>query len=190
MVRTPSSWSGGLAEWRDGDTVFLSVAFTWRLSDANARALFAKAEGYNVRVGGPALFPRTEIRSRLREIADVGGDYSDAIRKHHEDATIASRGCPVGCWFCIVPAMEGKNFTLIPDFPVRPILCDQSVVYERFGLSPNDPSCIKQADNQLLRTEQRDLMKPAPVACGKTIAPAHSIWLSNLSYRTLRRVHS
>lgn len=38
------------------------------------------------------------------------------------------------------------------------------VIYERFGLSPQDPECIKTADNQLLRTEQRDLMKPAPAA--------------------------
>ena len=40
----------------------------------------------------------------------------------------------------------------------------QAAIYERFGLSPHDPECIKTADNQLLRTEQRDLMKPAPVA--------------------------
>lgn len=40
----------------------------------------------------------------------------------------------------------------------------QKVIYERFGLSPDDPPCIKEADRILLRTEQRDLMKPAPVA--------------------------
>lgn len=40
----------------------------------------------------------------------------------------------------------------------------QRAIYQRFGLSPNDPDCIKTADNQLLRTEQRDLMKPAPAA--------------------------
>jgi hypothetical protein len=42
-------------------------------------------------------------------------------------ATIASRGCPVGCWFCIVPKMEGRTFTLLPDFPVRPVLCDNNL---------------------------------------------------------------
>lgn len=40
----------------------------------------------------------------------------------------------------------------------------EAAIYERFGLSPEDPECIKTADNQLLRTEQRDLMKPAPAA--------------------------
>jgi hypothetical protein len=33
----------------------------------------------------------------------------------------------VGCWFCIVPAMEGKEFTLIPEFIPRPILCDNNL---------------------------------------------------------------
>ena len=51
----------------------------------------------------------------------------DAIARHTPQATIASRGCPVGCHFCIVPAMEGREFTLLPDFPVRPILCDNNL---------------------------------------------------------------
>jgi hypothetical protein len=31
-------WSGGLAEWTEGETAYLSVAFTWRLDDAYSRA--------------------------------------------------------------------------------------------------------------------------------------------------------
>jgi len=38
------SWPGGLAEWQEGDTVYLSIAFAWMLNDAYSRALFAKAE--------------------------------------------------------------------------------------------------------------------------------------------------
>jgi len=117
-------WVGGLAEWQDGDTVFLSVAFTWMLPEARDRAVFHRACGYRVRAGGPALFTR---RGYLDDVAETGGDYPDAVRKHHALATIASRGCPVGCWFCIVPKMEGREFTLLPDFPVRPILCDNNL---------------------------------------------------------------
>ena len=40
----------------------------------------------------------------------------------------------------------------------------QAMIYRAFGLDPNEPEAIKTADNQLLRTEQRDLMKPAPAA--------------------------
>lgn len=40
----------------------------------------------------------------------------------------------------------------------------QSTIYFAFGLITLDPPSIKKADNEMLRTEQRDLMKPAPVA--------------------------
>jgi hypothetical protein len=38
-------WIGGLAEWDVGDTFYLSVAFTWKLNEAYARAVFARACG-------------------------------------------------------------------------------------------------------------------------------------------------
>lgn len=119
-------WVGGLAEWEDDETVYLSVAFTWRLDDAYMRAVFHRARGKQVRAGGPGLF-LVKMQHRLADVAEVGGDMPDAIARHNPLATFASRGCPVGCWFCIVPAMEGRNFTLLPDFPVRPILCDNNL---------------------------------------------------------------
>jgi hypothetical protein len=77
-------------------------------------------------VGGPALF-LVKMQHHVADVAEVRADFPDAIRFHNPDATIASRGCPVGCWFCIVPKMEGRDFTLLPDFPVRPILCDNNL---------------------------------------------------------------
>jgi hypothetical protein len=127
-------WAGGLAEWTEGDTAFLSIAFTWSIPDAFQRALFYRALRYKVRAGGPAIFVR---KHDLEDVAEVGGEAPDAVRRHHPLATIASRGCPVGCWFCIVPKMEGRDFTLLPEFPVRPILCDNNLSalpedYQRF----------------------------------------------------------
>lgn len=119
-------WIGGLAEWTDGDTAYLSVAFTWLLDMAYARAIWYRALGYKVRAGGPALF-LVKMKHELADVAELGSDAPDAIARHHPGATIASRGCSVGCWFCIVPAMEGREFTLLPDFPVRPILCDNNL---------------------------------------------------------------
>ena len=119
-----TGWVNGLAEWIEGQTAYLSIAFTWRLPDARARAIFHGACGLHVRAGGPALFTQ---RHFLDDVADVTGEFPDAIVRHHPQATIASRGCPVGCWFCIVPKMEGRAFTLLPDFPVRPILCDNNL---------------------------------------------------------------
>lgn len=119
-----AEWAGGLAEWVDGDTAYLSIAFTWLLPLAREHALWYKSMGLKVRAGGPATFRPTGY---LASVAQLGGEIPDALARHNPAATIASRGCPVGCWFCIVPAMEGKAFTLLPDFPVRPILCDNNL---------------------------------------------------------------
>lgn len=129
------SWTGGYAEWTEGDTAYLSIAFTWLLDKAYARALWHRALGYKVRAGGPALF-LTKMQHEIVDVCDqIGGDAPDAIARHNPQATVASRGCPgMGtedapkpCNFCIVPPMEGTRFTYLPGFPVRPILCDNNL---------------------------------------------------------------
>ena len=123
-MRGRAPWSGGLAHWVEDGVAYLSIAFTWRIPEAYSLAVFYRAQGFKVRAGGPATFVR---RRDLEDVAEVGGEYPDAVSRHNRDATVASRGCPVGCWFCIVPKMEGKDFTLLPDFPVRPVLCDNNL---------------------------------------------------------------
>jgi hypothetical protein len=66
------------------------------------------------------------MRHKLADVAQVGGDYPEAVTKHNPMATFASRGCDQKCGFCIVPGMEG-DFTFIPDFTPRPILCDNNL---------------------------------------------------------------
>ena len=117
------SWPGGLAEWVDGDTAYLSVAFSWKLPEAFQRAIWYRSQGYRVRAGGPAVWVRHKY---LEDVAEIGGEV-EAIVHHNPQATIASRGCPVGCYFCVVPKMEGKEFTLLWDFTPRPILCDNNL---------------------------------------------------------------
>ena len=117
------AWSGGLATWAVCDTAYISVAFSWMLPKAYQRAVWYKAQGYRVRAGGPAVYASKKY---LADVAEIGGEV-DALINHNPDATIASRGCPVGCYFCVVPKMEGKTFTLLPDFTPRPILCDNNL---------------------------------------------------------------
>ena len=119
-------WVNGLAEWIEGDTAYLSIAFTWSLQEAWSRAVWHRQSGYRVRAGGPAVF-LPKMRALLADVAEVGGEYPDAVFWQNPMATIASRGCPVGCSFCIVPKMEGRTFTELPDFPVRPVLCDNNL---------------------------------------------------------------
>ena len=118
------SWSGGLAVWRNNNTAYISIAFTWKLDEAYSCAVWERQQGRKVMVGGPGTFTRKNF---FDGVATRSERHPDAIWQHNPQATMASRGCPVGCWFCIVPKMEGKDFTLIPDFPVRPILCDNNL---------------------------------------------------------------
>lgn len=117
------SWSNGLAEWTEGNTAYLSVVFSWKLPEAYPRAIWYQALGLKVRAGGPAVWANKKY---LSGITELGGEV-EAITHHNPKATIASRGCPVGCWFCVVPTMEGKEFTLLWDFVPRPILCDNNL---------------------------------------------------------------
>lgn len=122
------SWANSVVEWTDGDTAYLSIAFTWHLDDAYQRAIFWRSQGFHVRAGGPGVFTRKHYLADVAEIGVRPGEvFTEAVVRHNPMATIASRGCPVGCWFCIVPKMEGRAFTELPDFPVRPVLCDNNL---------------------------------------------------------------
>lgn len=126
MGADKGEWVKGVAHWRDGETAYVSVAFTWRLPEARKLADYYRAIGINrVVVGGPGTFTQKKFCAEFAD--EVGGSISDAIARHNPMATRASYGCPVGCWFCIVPKMDGKAFTFLDDFPVRPVLCDDNL---------------------------------------------------------------
>ena len=133
---TKGEWVKGVAHWREDETAFISVAFTWRLLEVPRITEYYRAIGCTrIRVGGPGTFTQRRYLSNLD--VEIGGEVPDVIARHNPMATRASYGCPVGCWFCIVPKMDGKTFTLLPDFPVRPVLCDDNLSalpadYQRF----------------------------------------------------------
>lgn len=126
VERAKVEWVKGVVHWREGDTAFISIAFTWYLSEARNVIEYYRTIGCTrIRIGGPGTFTQRKYLADLG--VEIGGDIPDTIARHHPNATRASRGCPVGCWFCIVPKMDGRAFTLVPDFPVRPILCDDNL---------------------------------------------------------------
>jgi hypothetical protein len=133
-VLKKAKWVGGLAEWVEGDIAYLSLAFTWKIHEAIDRALYqSQFFGRRVIAGGPGLFPR-QVRKLIEPVAEYQENYIDAVRFHNPMATRASRGCPAQARAvnpcrvpCIVPAMDGSEFRLLPDFLVRPILCDDNL---------------------------------------------------------------
>ena len=125
-------WSKGLAHWREEDTAFISVAFTWMLREVEKLAEYYRQLGCTrIRAGGPGLYA-LEKKIRLGEHflsgkVELGGAVPDAVNRHNPMATRASYGCDQKCKFCLVWLMEGKKFTFVPEFPVRPVLIDNNL---------------------------------------------------------------
>lgn len=109
------------------DLVCLSVIFSWHAPIAREIALRVKDHS-EVWAGGPGLFAVVHWWEEQTGLpCKVGLDERFDSQRGEYLATFASRGCPVGCWFCIVPRFEGLNFTLDWDFEPAPILCDNNL---------------------------------------------------------------
>lgn len=109
------------------ELVCLSVIFSWHAPIARAIALRVKPVA-EVWAGGPGLFAlahwwREQTGLEVRR----GLDQRFELQRGDYRMTFASRGCPVGCYFCIVPQIEGRDFTLDWDFRPAPILCDNNL---------------------------------------------------------------
>lgn len=111
----------------DADLVALSVIFSWHAPLAREIALRMKNRA-EVWCGGPGMFALASWWHKETGLEIVRGldDRFDKQRGHYE-MTFASRGCPVNCSFCIVPRLEGTNFTFDPDFIPAPKLCDNNL---------------------------------------------------------------
>lgn len=109
------------------DLVALSVIFSWDAPVAREIALRVNADS-EVWCGGPGMFALAGWWRSETGIECVRG-IDPRFEKQRGDyrMTFASRGCPVGCYFCIVPKLEGLNFTLDWDFQPAPILCDSNL---------------------------------------------------------------
>lgn len=108
------------------DRVWLSVIFSWHAPIASEIAF--RYPRSVVEVGGPGMF---HLKSWWKEQTGrdcvMGLDQRFERQRGNYKMTFASRGCPVGCYFCIVPQLEGKTFTLNWDFQPAPILCDNNL---------------------------------------------------------------
>lgn len=116
------SWSGGIAEWIENDTAFISAVFSWNVQKAYMRCVSLKSEGYKVRAGGQAVTMNPSVFADF----DTHGEV-DALKHHNPDAVFTSRGCIRNCSFCLVPKMEGKLVEL-DDWKVKPIICDNNLL--------------------------------------------------------------
>lgn len=109
------------------DEVYLSLVFSWHAPTARDIALRVRSHA-DVTVGGPGIFALAKWwRRETRLEATIGLDWRFERQRGDYKMTFASRGCPVNCWFCVVPRIEGTAFTLDPDFAPAPVLCDNNL---------------------------------------------------------------
>ena len=138
----PGLWESRL----DADVVALSVVFSWHAPLARDLALRYKAHS-DIWAGGPGLFALSNwwrTQTDGLEVTTRGVDVrfekqpapgqsqsqdgqSDQSGQGQYRAVMASRGCPIGCSFCIVPKLEGRTFTMDWDFVPAPVLMDNNL---------------------------------------------------------------
>ena len=114
-------WRKDIAQWTVGNTLYLSVVFTWDLPRARE---IAEASKKRVVAGGPAV---NLMPDYLVDVADVSQPCQyPALAFHNPMATFTTRGCPNVCPFCAVPQIEGPLVEL-KKWDIRPIVCDNNL---------------------------------------------------------------
>lgn len=107
-----NQWRKGIAQWKVGNTLYISVPFTWLMKDAEFIASQHKGK---VLIGGSGTMTKTECEG------------FEPILFHNPCATFTTRGCPNSCKFCAVPKLEG-DFKEIENFRPAPVICDNNIL--------------------------------------------------------------
>src|SRR6185312_5947277 len=70
-----AAWKKGAVFWREDNTAFISIAFTWHCHEARYIALHCLERGYKVKLGGPGVFTQKKFFADLP--IELGGNIDD-----------------------------------------------------------------------------------------------------------------
>ena len=142
-MKIQNIWRSGILEWEDGDTICISVVFTWFLPIARKRADAMRHR--RVRIGGPAV--EMAVLGQEPTLpgffdgchAELGGDYPGVLQRYNRYATRTSLGCGRKCKFCGVPKvaaarareLSGLPIMPLPDWPDLPVIADDNLLMVR-----------------------------------------------------------
>jgi len=112
----------------DYDAVYLSAIFSWNVPMARSIAFYYQ-DDCPIYAGGPGFATLSKWWQKETGLGPpyVGVDYTFEYERGDYVMTFASRGCPVGCYFCVVPIIEGRQFYMDWNFQPAPILCDNNL---------------------------------------------------------------
>ena len=112
--------------WLEGDTVFISIPFTWELPIIREYLLQRNMHWNKAIVGGPAVKLMPEYLTGMDWVT-VGTDMPGVLQRVNPSATKTTTGCIRKCAFCGVPKFEGELVEL-GDWPDLPIICDNNLL--------------------------------------------------------------
>jgi len=120
-------WPKSAFYWRedDGEYSFCSIPFTWELPKVRK---FIKKRGGLWRVGGPACDLMPDYFKDMSNVRS-GGGRDGVLQMIAPYATRTTVGCPRSCQFCgIGRKLIEPIFTELPDWPDKPVLCDNNLL--------------------------------------------------------------
>lgn len=131
------------------DLVCVSAIFSWDVP--KGVDLAARKHDYEVWAGGPAFLQMADYWKRETGLtATKGLDQRFERQRGKYRMTFAARGCPVGCFFCGVPELEGKAYTMDWEFQPSPILCDNNITDEPVDFQEHIIKRYQETETKLL----------------------------------------
>lgn len=126
--RRPLAWPKRPVRWIEGDTLCISVPFTWTLP--SVRAFLSRPVLWRkVRIGGPAVDLMPGYLAGLPGVT-IGGDMPGVLQRVNPQATRSTLGCVNHCGFCAIGTgkVESGGFRELTDWPDLPVLCDNNLL--------------------------------------------------------------
>lgn len=107
-----NQWRKGIASWKVGKLLYISVPFTWLMHEAE---MLAESHSGAYLIGGPGTMNNLPCE-----------DF-EPLLFHNPLATFTTRGCPNKCSFCAVPKLEG-DFRQLDTWRPAPVICDNNLL--------------------------------------------------------------
>ena len=128
------AWPKGPTYWLEGNTLFISIPFTWNLPEVRVKLMQSAFSYSSVVVGGPAVKLMPGYFSMLDFVRE-GDNYPGVLQKVNPLATHTTTGCIRHCKFCGIGQgkIEQGGFKELDDWPDLPLICDNNLLASSVG---------------------------------------------------------
>lgn len=130
IMKIVSQWPKGITSWRDNQTLFMSVPFTWLMPKVQQLAGSLPNGVFRIVVGGPGAKLANHFYPHLMDGLPV--ELSDfalpgVLQTVNPQATRTTTGCANHCPWCAVPILEPGGLQYLDDWPDQPVVIDNNI---------------------------------------------------------------